>query len=106
MGWIVVGPISKIAGAVACAGSKVTMGLIAGASAGSTAGITLIMAGAAMGGTIGIRWLTMGASIVRSTIGALVMGVAVNSNKVVKQHDGEQESSPLTLFGSPQWSAG
>ena len=56
MGWIVVGPISKIAGAGACAGSRVMIGMIAGASAGSTAGITLIMAGAAMGGTIGMRW--------------------------------------------------
>ena len=56
MGWIVVGPISKMAGAGAYAGSRVTMGMIAGASAGSTAGIMLIMAGAAMSGTIGIRW--------------------------------------------------
>ena len=71
------------------------IGMIAGASAGSTAGITLIMAGAAMGGTIGIRWLMMVLSIigalVRSMIDALVTGVAVNSNKVVKQHDGDQE---------------
>ena len=46
----------------------------------------------------------MGAAFVRSTIAALVIGVAVNSNKVVKQHDGDQESNPLTLFGSPEWS--
>ena len=43
-------------------------------------------------------------SIARSTIDVLVLGVAVNSNKVVKQHDGDQESSPLTLFASPEWS--
>ena len=47
----------------------------------------------------------MGAAIVRSTISAVVTRVAVNSNKVVKQHDGDHESSPLTLFGSPQWFA-
>ena len=80
-----VAPFSKLTGAGACAGS--------------TAGIMLIMAGAAMGGMMGIRWLMMGGGIVRSTIGALVLGVAVNSNKVVKHHDGDQESSPLTLFG-------
>ena len=34
-----------------------------------------------------------------------MLGVAVNSNKVVKQHAGDQESSPLTLFGYPQWFA-
>ena len=100
------GPISKMAGAGACAGLTARIGMMAGASAGSTAGITLIMAGAAMGGMIGMRWLTMRASIVRSTRLAVVTGVAVNSSKVVKQHDGDQESSPLTLFGSPQWSAG
>ena len=46
----------------------------------------------------------MGVSICGSTIAALVVGVAVNSNKVVRQQDGDQESSPLTLFASPQWS--
>ena len=91
MGCMVVGPISKMVGAGASAGSTVTIGMIAGASAGSTAGITLIMAGGAMVGMIGMRWWTMGASIVRSTISAVVTGVAVNSNKVVKQHDGDQE---------------
>ena len=94
-----VAPISKWIGAGAYAGSTARIGMIAGASTGSTAGIRLIMAGGAMGGTIGMRWWMMGASIGGSTIGALVLGVAVNSNKVVKQHAGDQESSPLTLFG-------
>ena len=46
----------------------------------------------------------IGKTIGGATIAALVLGVAVNSNKVVKQHAGDQESSPLTLFGSPEWS--
>ena len=92
-------PISKLTGAGACAGSTARIGMIAGASAGSTAGIRLIMAGAAMVGMIGMRWLMMGSAIVRSTIVGVVTGVPVNSNKVVKHHDGDQESSPLTLFG-------
>ena len=83
-------PISKLTGAGACAGSTARIGMMAGASAGSTAGITLIMAGGAIAGMIGWRWWTIGASIARSTIAAVVPGVTVNSNKVVKQHNGDQ----------------
>ena len=77
------------------------MGMIAGASAGSTAVTRLIMAGGAMGG---MMWM-IGAAIVGSTIGGLTIGgsttaLAANSNKVVKQHDVDQESTPLTSFGS------
>ena len=86
-----VAPISKWGSAGACAGSTAMMGMIAGASTGSTAWKRLIMAGGAMGGTIGMRWLMIGAAIGGSTIGAAVTGVTVNSSKVVKQHDGDQE---------------
>ena len=45
----------------------------------------------------------IGKTIGGATIGTLVLGVAVNSNKVVKQHAGDQESTPLTLFRRPEW---
>ena len=45
----------------------------------------------------------IGKTIGGATIAALVLGVTVNSNKVVKQHAGDQESSPLTLFRRPEW---
>ena len=91
MGWMVVAPISKWGSAGACAGSTAMMGMIAGASTGSTAWMMFIMAGGAMGGTIGMRWLMIGVAIGGSTIAAVVTGVTVNSNKVVKQHAGDEE---------------
>jgi hypothetical protein len=58
------------------------------------------MIGAAIvGSTIG--WLTIGGSTIGwLTIGGSTTALAANSNKVVKQHDVDQESTPLTSFGS------
>ena len=70
IGCMVVGPISKITGAGACAGSTARIGRI---GAGINVVAALIMAGGAMVGTIGMRWLTIGAAIGGSTIGVVAV---------------------------------